>query len=423
MSRDRSDRRERRRAGSGTRDAKHRTGGGWTHLDVPEGLATFSPKEGSFKFDVVDYEVGEGNPFAKPGTWYYERTYYVHTNVGPNKSKYVCPAKTANKRCPICEHRVLLAKAEKPDKKLLNSLLPKERQLWLLHFIGKDGEESNGVVLFDYSHHLFGKLLDKCRSDAEDGETHITEFDDPDAGSTLKASFSEEDGGGYQYLDCYKIDFRARSNGMDQDLLDHGFCLDKMVKVLPYDQLKKIFFQEEDDEGDEEQEEKDPPSKKTKSKDEDDWDKEEKPPKKAPPKEKEPEPEPEPEPKKKILTAEEAGLTQGIKVRHRQFGVCELVRISKDGTSLMLMDEKEEVHTAVGCDEVKKVETSSSKKDVSNADESSSPPKDSDTSNAAPTASPSKRPKPIPDDDGWEDDKPSSKGKGKPEPDPDDAWD
>lgn len=354
---DRSERRERRRAGSAARDARHRAGGNWTTINIPEGISVFQPKEGTVRFDIVPYEVGEGNPYAKPGEWYYERTYYVHAGVGPNRESYTCPSKTANKRCPICEYRAKLARDPDGDENMVKSLRPRERQLFLIHLAEENNKE---VMLYESSYSTFGKLLDRKRQDAEDDEVHITDFDDPDAGSTLKVSYREEDAGSFKYLECYSIEFRPRPNGLDPDLLEHGICLDKVVRVMDYEELKRIFFQE--DIGDQ-----DEPSVRSYG---DDGHKSAgsnrrgSEPKKAPqtartadtggndredPAKSKREPSG-PLPGRKLAGVE---FEEGERVQTRRFGICEVLRIGKDGT-LTVEDSEGDVHSGVPLDEVRK---------------------------------------------------------------------
>ena len=382
-------RRERRRAGSEKRDSTHRAGGDWTTISIPEGVEIWQPKEGSQRIDVVPYEVADGNPYADKGEWYYERTFWTHRGVGPNNETYVCPAKTVGKPCPVCEHRSRLVKDPDADEKLADALKPKERQLWLIF---DHAQEDKGVQIWEFSHWNFGRLLDKRRKNADEDEAYIMDFDDPDAGSTLKVSFNEEKGGGYTYLEAYSIDFKPRKNGLSEEVLEHGICLDGILKVLPYDKLKAVFLQEEtedeetedeeteDEETDDEPDEK--PTRKTKART-----------------------------KTKLETAEDAGLEEGMMVKHNDLGVCEIVRISRDGTSLMLEDEEGDKHKAIGPDEVAPVK----KKEKT-------------------------KPKPTPDDDDWDDGdeweekktktKPKAKAKSKAKPetdddddDDDDDWD
>jgi len=376
MVRERESRSDRQRAGSSQRDAKHRAGGDWTTLTIPDGIEIFSPKEGTVRFDIVTFEVGKNNPYAKPGEWYYERTYYTHSRVGPNNESYVCLAKTAGKPCPICEYRAKLASdPDEGNEKLIKSLKPKERQLFLIHVVKRD-EDSGKVMLYESSFHTFGKLLDKKRQDAEEDEPHISNFDDEKAGATLKVSYSEEDAGGYTFLDAYSIEFKPRPNGLDSELMDHGICLDDVVKLLPYDELKRLFLQEPTKDDDDDDEPK-KPAKSSKPKDDDDDDDD--------------------EPPKKATKADGPELEEGQEVRHRQFGVCEIVRINDDGSLLLKNDEGKRF---------KGVDPKNVRPLVDKPKSSKAKPKDDD------------------DDDDWDDDDdepaPSKKSKAKPKDDDDD---
>jgi hypothetical protein len=369
----------------------------------------FSPKEGTVKLEIVPYVVGDGNPYARKGELYYERTFFVHKRIGPNNETYVCPAKTAKRPCPICEYRAALAK-DGGDEKQIKALKPKEQQLWLLHVLGKDSDDKK-VQLFVSSFYTFGRLLDKKRHDADDDETHITDFDDPDAGAVLKCSWSEEDAGGYTFLDCYSIDFKPRPNGIDKELLDHGICLDSVVKILPYEELKRLHEGGDEDDGDDDG---DDPVPKAKPKA-----------KAPPPEDDDDELEPKPKPKKfgnveppddppdDAPTAKDAGLEEGMMVRHRKAGVCEIIRISKDGTSLILQDGNEEIHKGVGVADVRKMEKAPPKEEEEPPPKpkAKAPPKEEDDwDNEPPPKAKPKAKAPPPDDD---DDEPPPKAKAK----------
>lgn len=324
----REKRKKRERAGSAGRDAQHRGGGDWTTLTIPEGVDILSPKAKTYRWDVVPYEVKD-NPYAKPGDWYWERTYYSHRGIGPDNLSYVCPARTERadcegKRCPICDYRAELEKAGDTDKRELDALKPKERQLFLIY--DRD-EKEKGVQLLEFSHWCFGVLLDKVRRNADDDEVYIADFDDPEAGSALKVSFGDEsvrgDEGSYSFVKVFNIDFKPRSNGLPEELLNHGICLDELLKVMDYDDLKTAFLQtEEPDDLDDDDDEPEPEKKPAKAK-----------------ARKKTKTEP-------MKTAKELGLVKGGEVQHGD-DMCEVVKISKDGMSLTLLDDKDELRKDV----------------------------------------------------------------------------
>ena len=372
------DRERRERAGSARRDANIGSGSGLSTLNLPEGLDLWRPKVGVYRMDVLLFKAGEGNLGAEPGKWYYERTFWVHGGVGPDNLSYVCPAKTLKQRCPICERRAVLARDPDSDPDQLKALRPRQRQMFLLHVVGKDEEDEGKIVLYEASFKAFGELLDEIRRNADDDETHIIDFDDPERGSVLKVAFHEQDiGMSKPWIKCYRIEFKARTKPLSEELLEHGYCLDNMVRVLPYDELKRIYFQEpEVEEG------------KSKAAVEDDWD--EPPPKRAekqekkkpepdddwdepPPKKAEKKPEPEKEPERRI---EPVKFKVGDRIRHRRLGPCKVVKVSPDGTSLAEKDAEGEVHRPVDVNDCRPLEaaksdpTAGSSKSASGAEKS-----------------------------------------------------
>lgn len=345
MARSRKERQKRKRAGSSRRDSQHRTGGDWTTLTIPEGVELFQPKAGSYRLDIVPYEAGSGNPYADVGDLYYERTYFTHRAIGPNSESYVCPAKTAGKKCPVCEDRARMQRDPDSDTELVKSLRPKERQLWLVF---DHGEKEKGVQLWEFSHWNFGKLLDTIRQNADEDEEYKADFDDPEGGASLKVLFSEESGGGYSFIEATSIEFKPRKDGLDEELLEHGVCLDSLLKIPDYDKLKAAYLQVEDDEEGEELKEGKP--------------RQGRPPKKKPVEEEEDQDsdvdEAEDQP-----TAVDKGLKKGDKVEHEEFGDCTIARISGDGTSLTITEDDDgTVHKGIGVDEVEKVKVKPKKK-------------------------------------------------------------
>src|SRR5690606_35728633 len=128
------------------------------------------------------------NPNAEPGAFHYERTYFVHRNIGVNEDAYVCPLRTAGKACPICEYRQKLEKEKNADEDLIGSLVPKQRQLWNI----RDNDDLDaGVQVWDISFHNFGKQLKKevRNADEDDGYEY---FADPDEGHLLRVLLEEE---------------------------------------------------------------------------------------------------------------------------------------------------------------------------------------------------------------------------------------
>jgi len=221
----------------------------------------------------------------------------------------------------------------------------------------------------------------------------------------LKCGFSEEDGGGFSYIKCYSIDFKPRPDGLDEEVLEHGICLDDVVKILPYDELKRKFLMEDEGGGDQDDEEDEPKPKKKARPVKDDEDDE---PKKQP-------------------TADEAGMEVGDEVRHRKYGMCTITRISGDGTSLTVEDDDGEVHKAVGVAELKKVKSEKPKPgkaaEEDDDDDEEDEPRPTKASRKPATGKKTSRSDDDDDDDDEEEDEPKPKPKSKAKAAKDDDWD
>ena len=405
-----ADKRKERMVTAKERLAKHSTGFDRTSLKIPEGTNLFLPKKpGSYRLEILPYRVGKGNPVAEEGKLYYERTFFVHRGIGPNSDTYVCPAKTAKKQCPICEHRAKLAQDPDADEKLVKDLAPKERQLFLIY---DHADADRGVQLWDVSFHIFGKHLDKKIQNADDDDRDAYEnFADSEDGMTVKVGASEESYGAGKFLEFADIEFKPRKTQLDPELFDHGVCLDDCVKMLGYDELKKILLQTGDSESEDEEDDPKPKKKAAKPADDEDDEPAPKPKAKKPPVKEEDEDE-EPAPKKKTKqiqdeddadddpSAESLGFEVGDEVIHEDHGKCRIVHVSGDGSSIRIKDEDGEVHKAIAPKELKKAAAKkpTGKKPAAEDDEDEEP-------------APKPKKKPVVEDEDDEDDGPRRPGK------------
>jgi len=244
------------------RSEQHKAGFEITSLSLPEGTNLFSLKsDKAVRLDILPYTVGKGNPWADEGELHYERTYFVHRGIGVENNSYVCPQKILGKKCPVCEYRAKLAKDPDADEQLIKDLGPKERQLF--NVIDTQNRDK-GVQLWDISFHLFGKALDaRIRNADEDDEyENFAELKD---GLTLKLGIEEGHYGRISFFRVETIDFKSRKEDYDEDILEEVHNLDEVIKIIPYDELKKILLQTEEEDEDEKSTSK-KKSKKKKSK-------------------------------------------------------------------------------------------------------------------------------------------------------------
>ena len=240
---------------------RHDSGSNYSCIKLPEGVKFFSTGKGGVKrFDIVGYTVSvDHNPYADNGDYHYERTFFVHRGIGPNRETVICLAKTFKKKCPICEHRAELAR-KNADEDVIKELAPKERQLYnVIDLQDRDA----GVKVWDVSYFLFGRKLDAEIRNADEDDDFDT-FADLENGKTLKVSMEEKSLGGRSFCEAESINFKDRREDYDEDL--EVVDLDKALQPLPYDELKKMLIDDEDVEVEEEEEEAPKKKRKTRSK-------------------------------------------------------------------------------------------------------------------------------------------------------------
>lgn len=235
-----SDQRQRERVSGRKRAETHKTGYERTTVQLPDGVKDFVLESAATKrIAVIPFRVGKGNPYAEEGSLYFERTFWVHRGIGATEESYVCLAKTAKQKCPICEYRAKLAKDPTADEKVVADLAPKERQLWnVLDLDDLDG----GVKIWDISFHLFGKRLDEEIKNADEGDGYEF-FADPEDGCYLKLGVLEKTFNGNKFYEVSTVGFKPRREPLDPDVLKSALCLDNLLVFYSYDKLKAILFQ------------------------------------------------------------------------------------------------------------------------------------------------------------------------------------
>lgn len=247
--------REHKRVSARRRVEQHQSGSGSSCIRTPEGVNFFKvDKPGIRLIDIMPYVTKLDSKYADAGDLYYERTYWAHRSVGPNQEMVICPAKTLGKPCPICEHRAKLSNDPNADEDMIAALAPKERQLFLVRDL-KDPDR--GLQLWDVSFHLFGKLLDERIRSCDDDERDLWDgFANLDEGSTLRCSFTEETFAGRNFQKCAAIDLKPRKVQYDAADIEEHPCLDDLLVIRSYEELKKLFLQVDtavDDDDDEEE--------------------------------------------------------------------------------------------------------------------------------------------------------------------------
>lgn len=220
------------------RHSESNNGGGTRTVNFPEGVKPLEVKAADpRRFDVLQYEVTEAhNPCADPGDMHFERTYFLHGQLGADgKGVAICRLKTYREPCPVCEYLASLDWNKPEEKAIKQAMKPKERQLFNVFDVTDAGK---GVQVWDVSYHLFGKQLDAelKNADAEDGVEH---FDSKGMdGKTLKLAFTAGSMGKHDFYTASSINFKNRTVDHSSTLTHN---LDLMIGHPSYEDVKGIM--------------------------------------------------------------------------------------------------------------------------------------------------------------------------------------
>jgi hypothetical protein len=211
---------------------------------VPQGMKIFNiEKAGDYRLEIIPYRVpvGANNPFADPGQFWYERTFFAHRGIGVKNETHLCLAKTYGVACPVCEEKARINRDPEADKDVGKGLAPKERQLW---YVYDHAEPEEGVQLWDISVHLFGKQLDAQTKSADPGD-NWEYFADPTQGFTVKVTFIEKQYERTSFYEASAINFKKRPDGFEstiRKLMESiPMGLDDLLKKPSYDFIQGIF--------------------------------------------------------------------------------------------------------------------------------------------------------------------------------------
>lgn len=257
-------RRKRRSVAGATARRRETAESGFSDMfALPKGMGMFALQStGTKRIDVIPYTVGEGNPNAEPDAFYWERTFFIHRNVGVNNEMVICPARTVKKRCPICEYRAKLSQDPDAEEKTVKALAPSKRMLMNVVDMKKDPKREK-VKVWHISHWYFGKAMDIALAAAyEDHEDNMDNFCDPEDGHYLKCVAEQ----GYEQrgYEVVRVDFVPRKHDLADETLEAVACLDDILVIKSHEELKEMFFATTDE--DEDDEDETPKKKKSKKK-------------------------------------------------------------------------------------------------------------------------------------------------------------
>jgi hypothetical protein len=200
-------------------------------------VESVKPKEGVNEFDIVPYIIQDGkkHPDGEEGVGYEDwcLIFAIHYNVGSKNGNVVC-LKTYGKNtpCPICEERERL-KESGVDDKTYNALKPSWR-------VAYNVKTSEGVRPFFGSFSYFHKeMMEELNvASPEDG---IFVPADLDEGRTVTFRATKEFQKHMKFFKFKSFKFEKR-DPINEDILDESVALEKLLNVLSYEQIEKMFF-------------------------------------------------------------------------------------------------------------------------------------------------------------------------------------
>ncbi len=184
---DKKKRKKRKSVAGATRKRRESAGKDYQSqtFQLPDGVEQYGLKSTkTVRVDIIPYIVGKHNPKADKGELYWERTYWVHRNVGPNEDWIVCPARVLKKPCPVCEFVAKIKNEQDADDDMVRNLLPSKR---MLTNVVDMSDRDKGIQVFDISHNYFGRALDEAlTAEYEDDDENMDAFCDTKDGYYLK---------------------------------------------------------------------------------------------------------------------------------------------------------------------------------------------------------------------------------------------
>jgi len=208
-----------------------------------EGLQLWKPGEGDHEFDIVPYKAGKNDPDKKikEGDFTYVLILWVHRGVGPSEDSYVCLARSYGEKCPICEYQASLKDTEVDDDEIKKHN-PTRRTLYNVVVYDNEKERAKGVQVLDIAHYYLEQELQvlsrpRARGGAATGEKVF--FASPDKDGKSVGMTREGTRRNTKYVG---IKFLDRDYVLEDDIIEAARCLDEIIHVPTYQEVKDAFY-------------------------------------------------------------------------------------------------------------------------------------------------------------------------------------
>jgi len=202
-----------------------------------EDVSFWSCGEGEHQIDIIPYIAGANNPKVEEGEFSYLLDIWVHQGVGVNEDQFVCPGRNYGDPCPICEHQRELRRADDFDEDLVKSLSPKRRVIYNIVCYDSDKEESKGIQVWNVAHWFMERYLTPLAKQPKSGG--FVPFADPDDGKQI---CFERKGSGQTSTEYLGHKFLDRDYKISDELLDGACCLDELIHIPTYDELRDVYY-------------------------------------------------------------------------------------------------------------------------------------------------------------------------------------
>lgn len=194
-------------------------------------------KEGEHAVDIIPYMTGKQHPRLKPGVPDHVLDIFVHYGVGITEDAVVCMERTYGKPCPICQHQAQLQQEDGYDEKEVKKLYPKRRAIYNVIVRDTVQDENDGVQVWDSSHFLTEKNILAITRTRQGGRIN---FADPDNGKTVVFKREGTSAVTTKYLG---FRFEDREVPIEDADLEEAYCLDELIVLPDYEELKKKFLE------------------------------------------------------------------------------------------------------------------------------------------------------------------------------------
>lgn len=334
-------------------------------IRLPDGFEAYKLEVGTHIVDFMPSISGSRNPGADEDYEVCKCEYWVHRIPSSNGfgTPYCCASECFNKPCAVCR---LLMKRDL-DEGLRKSMRVNHRILFTVN--DKPGDTKNKLKIFDIYHKNRGQGFGEMLKELVLQDPQYEKFWELNSGLSVRLTVKEfAMPGGNKHNAVTRIDFVRRDYDYPESMLDKAPCLDDCLVDTPYKELEELLApgESESKEPDEVVDEDAEPVTRRRVVEEEETEEpeEEETPaprkrKPAPVEEEEAEIEEEPEPVKKgTKTAKSLGLklhdfVMYIDPESEESVECEILKISEDGTKLLLENDDGQSYPDVRVEKVK----------------------------------------------------------------------